>query len=66
MANNQNIRINIDLVGNASKAKAAINQVQSALNGLNTNKLGKGFNNTFSKLQNEVDKFETFSFKESL
>ena len=36
MANNQNIRINIDLVGNASKAKAAINQVQSALNGLNT------------------------------
>ena len=65
MANNQNIRINIDLVGNASKAKAAINQVQSALNGLNTNKLGKGFNNTFSKLQNEVDKFETFSFKDS-
>ena len=65
MANNQNIRINIDLVGNASKAKAAINQVQSALNGLNTNRLGKGFNNTFSKLQNEVDKFETFSFKDS-
>ena len=65
MANNQNIRINIDLVGNASKAKAAINKVQSALNSLNTNKLGKGFNNTFSKLQNEVDKFETFSFKDS-
>jgi len=63
MASNQNIRINIDLVGNASKAKAAINQVQSALNGLNTDKLGKGVGNTVSKLQSEISKFEETAYK---
>lgn len=65
MANNQNIRINIDLVGNASKAKAAINQVQSALNGLNTDKLGKGIGTTVNKLQTEISKFEETAYKGS-